>query len=264
MIEALPNIQTIFFVLVFIILFVIEYFNANRVWKTTRFKRLFFHVIFAVLNSIMLYIPRLLLLIPILLFTEEKNLGFLNTIDQFYFIEVLLGILLFDFAYYWWHRFNHTIPFLWRFHSVHHLDTHLDVTTSLRFHFGELILSLIYDVLLILLIGAPLEVYIFYKIILTSSSHFHHSNIKLPDKVNDVLMYFIVTPKFHTNHHTVVDTTRNANYTSILTVWDRLFFTYRDSNDIDRSYMGLENRDLELSLFENLKRPFIKDQNELT
>ena len=264
MIEALPNIQTIFFVVIFIIIFIIEYYNSNRVWKTTRFKRLFFHTVFAVLNSIILYIPRLLLLIPVLLFTEEKGFGFLNTIDQFYFIEVLLGVLLFDFAYYWWHRFNHTIPFLWRFHSIHHLDTHLDVTTSLRFHFGELLLSLVYDVFLILLIGAPLEVYIFYKIILTSSSHFHHSNLKLTDRINNVLMYFIVTPKYHTNHHTVVETTRNANYTSILTIWDRVFFTYIDSNDIDRSNMGLENRRLELNLFENLKRPFVRDQNELT
>ncbi len=264
MIEALPNIQTIFFVIVFIILYVVEHFNSNRIWKTARLKRLSFHIIFAFINSIVLYIPRLLLLIPVLLFTEEKQFGLLNSIDQFYFLEVVLGILLFDFAYYWWHRFNHTVSFLWRFHSVHHLDTHLDVTTSLRFHFGELFLSLIYDVFLILIIGAPLEVYIFYKIILTSSSHFHHSNLKLSDRVNDLLIYFIVTPKFHTNHHTVVETTRNANYTSILTIWDRLFFTYMDSNDIDRAYMGLENRKLELSLFENLKRPFIRDQNELT
>ena len=79
-----------------------------------------------------------------------------------------------------------------------------------------------------------------------------------------MLMYFIVTPKYHTNHHTVVETTRNANYTSILTIWDRVFFTYIDSNDIDRSNMGLVNRRLELNLFENLKRPFVRDQNELT
>lgn len=264
MIEALPNIQTIFFVLVFIIMFVVEYFNSNRTWKTARFKRLFFHFTFAIVNSIILYIPRFLLLLPVLFFTDEKQFGLLNTIDQFYFFEVLLGFLFFDFAYYWWHRFNHTIPFLWRFHAVHHLDTHLDVTTSLRFHFGELILSLIYDVFLILIIGAPLEVYVFYKILVTSSSHFHHSNIKLPDKINDFLVYFIVTPKFHTNHHTVVEMTRNANYTSILTIWDRIFFTYIDSNDIDRAHMGLENRGLELELIENLKRPFIRNQDELT
>ena len=264
MIEALPNIQTIFFVVVFVIMYIVEYFNSNRTWKTARFKRLFFHIIIAVINSIILYIPRLLLLLPILLFTEEKQFGILNAIDQFYFIEALIGFLFFDFAYYWWHRFNHTIPFLWRFHSVHHIDTHLDVTTSLRFHFGELILSLVYDVFLILIIGAQLEVYIFYKIILTSSSHFHHSNMKLPDSVNDILIYFIVTPKFHTNHHTVVETTRNANYTSILTIWDRLFFTYLDSNDIDRAHMGLENRELELELIGNLKKPFKINQNELT
>tara|TARA_Y100000782_G_C10076097_1_gene219941 strand:- start:264 stop:530 length:267 start_codon:yes stop_codon:yes gene_type:complete len=88
--------------------------------------------------------------------------------------------------------------------------------------------------------------------------------MKLPDSVNDILIYFIVTPKFHTNHHTVVETTRNANYTSILTIWDRLFFTYLDSNDIDRAHMGLENRELELELIGNLKKPFKINQNELT
>ena len=89
MIEALPNIQTIFFVIVFIILYVVEHFNSNRIWKTARLKRLSFHIIFAFINSIVLYIPRLLLLIPVLLFTEEKQFGLLNSIDQFYFLEVV-------------------------------------------------------------------------------------------------------------------------------------------------------------------------------
>ena len=263
MIEALPNIQTIFFIMIFIIMYIIEFYCPNRIWQTARYKRLFTHLIVAIINSIILYIPRLIFLIPILLLIEEKQLGLLNNMDQFYFIEILLGFLFFDFAYYWWHRFNHTIPFLWRFHSFHHLDTHLDVTTSLRFHFGELILSVIYDIFLIIIIGAPLELYIFYKIILTSSSHFHHSNIKLPERINDLLIYFIVTPKYHTNHHTVEKNTRNANYTSIFTIWDRLFLTCKDSNDADRTLMGLENRDLELDLVKSLKHPFQKKSNEL-
>tara|TARA_B100000029_G_C17603734_1_gene966676 strand:- start:1329 stop:2066 length:738 start_codon:yes stop_codon:yes gene_type:complete len=244
-------------------MFIIEFFNPNRVWKTARYIRFLFHTIVAIINSIILYIPRLILLLPVLLIVEEKQFGLLNNIEQFYFIEVLLGFLFFDFAYYWWHRFNHTVSFLWRFHSFHHLDTHLDVTTSLRFHFGELILSLIYDIFLILIIGAPLEVYIFYKIVLTSSSHFHHSNIQLPNKINNLLIYFFVTPKYHTNHHTVEKSTRNANYTSILTIWDRIFLTYKDSNDVDRTLMGLENRELELDLIKSLKYSFKRNFNEL-
>tara|TARA_B100001105_G_scaffold151630_1_gene121667 strand:+ start:48 stop:464 length:417 start_codon:yes stop_codon:yes gene_type:complete len=132
----------------------------------------------------------------------------------------------------------------------------MDVTTALRFHFGELLLSSFYKVFLILVIGTPISIFIFFEIILSASTQFHHSNIKLPSRLNSVLMKIIVTPEYHTNHHTVVKKTRDANYSSIFTIWDKIFFTLKDSNSIDRVYLGLNDRNHEFGIIANLKYPF--------
>ena len=172
--------------------------------------------------------------------------------------KALLSLLLLDLAFYWWHRINHTVGFFWRFHSVHHLDTHLDVTTSLRFHIGELIFSSMFKVILIFMIGIPISIFIFYEIILSACNQFHHSNIRLSEKFNLVLEKFIVTPKYHTNHHTVKKASREANYSSILTIWDKIFFTYIDATKTEREYLGLDDRDKEFGLINNIKHPFIQ------
>ena len=140
---------------------------------------------------------------------------------------------------------------------MHHLDTHLDVSTSLRFHFGELILSSIYKTILILLIGMPISVFIFYEIILSACNQFHHSNIKLSDSTNKVIKKFIVTPEYHANHHTQIKLSRDANYSSIFTIWDTIFFTYKEATKKDREYLGLDDRTKEFGLIQNIKHPFI-------
>ena len=258
MIEVLQNIKFIFFVSVFFLMFLLEYYFPKRKWETHRMKRLGFHIVLSIFNTVVMYIPRIFLIIPALMIVNENNLGLLNTIDQSFLVEALIALLILDFAYYWWHRLSHTIPFLWRFHAVHHGDTHVDVNTSLRFHFGELVLSAVYRMILVFLIGVPISVFIFYEILLSSASHFHHSNINLPDKIDDKLSKFIVSPKYHTTHHTVKKTSRDANYCSFFTIWDRIFFTYQESNDSDRLYLGLQDRSLELKMAENIAMPFKK------
>ncbi|MAR78594.1 MAG: hypothetical protein CMD43_06620 [Gammaproteobacteria bacterium] len=256
MIEILSNIKLIFFVVIFIILFIVESYYTKREWLSNRNIRLVFHSMIALINTIIIRVPTVFLVIPSLMLITESNYGLLNTLNLHFFIEGLLGFILLDLAFYWWHRLNHTNSFLWKFHSMHHLDTHLDVTTSLRFHTIELLLSSIYKVLLIFLIGMPISVFIFYEIILSASNQFHHSNIGLPEKTNSLLQSFIVTPKYHTNHHTVVKDSREANYASILTFWDYIFFTYKDSTDDDREYLGLSDRSKEFGIIANLKHPF--------
>ena len=129
------------------------------------------------------------------------------------------------------------------------------MTTSLRFHIGELILSSIFKVSLIFLIGIPISIFIFYEIILSMSNQFHHSNIDLPDKMNATLEKFIVTPRYHTNHHTIKKESREANYCSILTIWDKIFFTYKDANDLERTKLGLDDRTKEFGILKYFKHP---------
>ena len=260
MIEILTNLKLIFFVMLFIILFIFESFYSEREWTSKRFFRLFFHVKIAIINTVIIRFPTIFLIIPSLMLITENQYGVLNNIDISFALKAVFGLLLLDLAYYFWHRLNHTNSFLWMFHSVHHLDTHLDVTTSLRFHFGELLLSSLFKTILILLLGAPISVFIFYEILLSACNQFHHSNIKLSDNLDQILNKFIVTPKYHTNHHTVMKDSRNANYSSILTIWDSIFFTYKDAKIEDRQYLGLDDRSKEFGLIQYIRHPFIKDR----
>ena len=260
MIEILTNLKLIFFVMLFIILFIFESFYSEREWTSKRFFRLFFHVKIAIINTVIIRFPTIFLIIPSLMLITENQYGVLNNIDISFALKAVFGLLLLDLAYYFWHRLNHTNSFLWRFHSVHHLDTHLDVTTSLRFHFGELLLSSLFKTILILFLGTPISVFIFYEILLSACNQFHHSNIKLSDNLDQILNKFIVTPKYHTNHHTVMKDSRNANYSSILTIWDSIFFTYKDAKIEDRQYLGLDDRSKEFGLIQYIRHPFIKDR----
>ena len=174
--------------------------------------------------------------------------------------QLLIVFIVSDFTHWNIHRMLHKYSFLWRFHSVHHLDTQLDVTTSLRFHFGELLLSSLFKTILILFLGTPISVFIFYEILLSACNQFHHSNIKLSDNLDQILSKFIVTPKYHTNHHTVMKDSRNANYSSILTIWDSIFFTYKDAKIEDRQYLGLDDRSKEFGLIQYIRHPFVKDR----
>ena len=260
MIEILTNLKLIFFIMLFIILFIFESFYSERKWTSKRFFRLFFHVKIAIINTVIIRFPTIFLIIPSLMLITENQYGVLNNIDISFVLKAVFGLLLLDLAYYFWHRLNHTNSFLWRFHSVHHLDTQLDVTTSLRFHFGELLLSSLFKTILILFLGAPISVFIFYEILLSACNQFHHSNIKLSDNLDQILSKFIVTPKYHTNHHTVMKDSRNANYSSILTIWDSIFFTYKDAKIEDRQYLGLDDRSKEFGLIQYIRHPFIKDR----
>ena len=260
MIEILTNLKLIFFIMLFIILFIFESFYSERAWTSKRFFRLFFHTKIAIINTLIIRFPTIFLIIPSLMLITENQYGILNNIDVGFTLKAIFGLLLLDLAYYFWHRLNHTNSFLWRFHSVHHLDTQLDVTTSLRFHFGELLLSSLFKTILILFLGMPISVFIFYEILLSACNQFHHSNIKLSYTVDQILSKFIVTPKYHTNHHTVIKASRNANYSSILTIWDSIFFTYKDATIEDRQYLGLDDRSKEFGLIQYIRHPFIKER----
>ena len=131
-----------------------------------------------------------------------------------------VGFLLMDLTFYWWHRANHRFGLLWRFHNVHHVDLDLDVTTSFRFHFGEIILSTGFRALQVIVIGMPLVVYMLYDIIFVIATMFHHSNVRLPIRLERVLNWVIVTPRMHGIHHSVVKQETDANYSVIFRWWD--------------------------------------------
>lgn len=139
----------------------------------------------------------------------------------------IAGFLLLDYSLYFWHYINHKVPFFWRFHSVHHSDLNMDVSTASRFHFGELALSSAYRSLQVILFGIPPELLLVFETTVTVSAQFHHSNIRLPFKLERFLVNGIVTPRMHGVHHSIVQNETDSNYCATLTIWDRIHKTLR-------------------------------------
>jgi sterol desaturase/sphingolipid hydroxylase (fatty acid hydroxylase superfamily) len=134
-----------------------------------------------------------------------------------------LDLVLLDFWIYWWHRANHEIPLLWRFHQVHHFDELLDSTTALRFHFGEVVLSALVRAGVIVAFDLPLSSVLLFETLVLLSTIFHHSDAKLPPRLEQALARVIITPSIHWVHHHALRADTDSNYGTIFSFWDPLF-----------------------------------------
>lgn len=170
---------------------------------------------------------------------------------------MLLDFLVLDLWIYWWHRANHRLPFLWRFHEVHHLDEFLDASSALRFHFGEVLISSLVRALFIILAGLPLASVLAFETLLALATMFHHSNVKLPAKFERALSYVIVTPSIHWVHHHALRADTDSNYATVLSIWDRLFGSRSPNQRTIDMVIGVEGRK-ERTLAALLARPFGK------
>lgn len=139
--------------------------------------------------------------------------------------EFTLSFLLMDLAFYYWHVANHRVPFLWRFHNVHHLDPDLDVSTAFRFHFGEIALSAAFSVVQVSLIGISPWAFAVYHLVFQTEVLFHHSNWRLPIGFERFLSLIFVTPRMHGIHHSQVERENKSNFGTVFTWWDRLHRT---------------------------------------
>ncbi|AVR45076.1 hypothetical protein C7S20_07225 [Christiangramia fulva] len=169
----------------------------------------------------------------------QNEFGILYLFPLPNWMRYILAFLLLDYLLYIWHWLNHKIPFLWRFHNVHHTDLDLGVTTALRFHFGEIFLSSFFRIAGIILIGAGPVIVLIYEVLFQSSVAFHHSNLKLPFKLEKIINYIIVTPRMHGIHHSMVQRETDSNYSSFLTIWDRLHRTLRLNIPQDDIVVGI-------------------------
>jgi sterol desaturase/sphingolipid hydroxylase (fatty acid hydroxylase superfamily) len=142
-------------------------------------------------------------------------------------LRLVATFLLMDLSFYYWHQLNHRIPFLWRLHNVHHVDPDLDVSTSIRFHIGEIALSAGFRLVQILIIGPTLAAYLVYEIVFIASTLFHHSNIRLPVRVERILNTLLVTPRMHGIHHSMIREEDQSNYGVVFPWWDRIHRTLR-------------------------------------
>ena len=147
-------------------------------------------------------------------------------------LETFLAVALMDYTLYIWHVLTHRLPILWRFHLVHHVDLDLDASTAIRFHFGELMISVLWRAAQIVVIGVSPTSFAAWQLFLFPSILFQHSNVRLPPDLDEKLSRFIVTPRLHGIHHSDVQTETDSNWSSGLTVWDRLHGTFK--NDVNQ------------------------------
>lgn len=168
---------------------------------------------------------------------------------------LLLDLLVLDLWIYWWHRANHRISLLWRFHRVHHLDQWLDVTSSVRFHFGEVILSALMRAAVIICLGIPLVSVVIFETLVLMNAGFHHSNIRIPARLEQAISKLIITPSIHWMHHHVVRQDTDSNYGVLFSFWDRLFGSQSKNKRTADMEIGLE-QSKDMNLLKLIISPF--------
>jgi sterol desaturase/sphingolipid hydroxylase (fatty acid hydroxylase superfamily) len=163
-----------------------------------------------------------LIVLPITVWAEQFTLG-LRPAWLSGWTGLAVDLVLLDFWIYWWHKANHEVPFLWRFHQVHHFDELLDSTTALRFHFGEVVLSALVRALVIIAFDIPLSSVLLFEALVLMSAIFHHSDARLPPRLEQALSRVIITPSIHWVHHHHKRADTDSNYGTIFSFWDPLF-----------------------------------------
>jgi sterol desaturase/sphingolipid hydroxylase (fatty acid hydroxylase superfamily) len=210
---------------VFVALFVLERFLPLRRRCSSLLPRVILNLIisaaaFAV--AAMLVRPAA---IATLSWTTQKPFGLVHLLALPSTLQFIAAFLLMDLTFYWWHIANHRIGFLWRFHNVHHIDPDLDVSTGFRFHFGEVGMSAAFRVMQVLLIGISMPAFAVYELVFQGNTLFHHSNLRLPIRLERLLNKVLVTPRMHGIHHSQVRRENNSNYGVVFPWWDRVHRT---------------------------------------
>jgi sterol desaturase/sphingolipid hydroxylase (fatty acid hydroxylase superfamily) len=183
------------------------------------------------------------------------GVGLLNSTAAPAWAGVALTIAALDFVSYAWHRANHRVAFLWRFHQVHHSDLSFTVSTGLRFHPGELLLSLPIRLAAVAALGAPAPAVVIFEVAFTIANLFEHGNIALPLRLEQQLAGLLVTPALHRRHHTRHYPELDSNFGTIFTLWDRALGTYGTSSSAVRVETGLPGGERAASLLRALLLP---------
>src|SRR6059036_2964802 len=212
---------------------------------------------FAIVRLAMLPIP-----IAVAIWAHERHIGLLNWLAFPGWAAVIATYLLMDYAYWWWHWANHMVPVFWRFHNVHHTDLDLDVSTAARFHFGEMIFSVGFLSLAVLLFGIGPIMLVAFFITLEAATLFHHSNWRLPIWIERILNLILVTPRMHGIHHSIVQRETNSNWGTIFCWWDKLHRTLRRDIPQNEITIGVAayRDEKELTLAQLLVLPFRKQR----
>jgi len=166
--------------------------------------------------------------VGVALIAEERNWGLFHALDAPAWLAITFSVILLDLAIYLQHVLFHAVPVLWRLHRMHHADLEFDVTTGVRFHPIEILISMLIKFAVIAALGAPAVAVLVFEMLLNATSLFNHGNVRLAAPLDRALRWIVVTPEMHRVHHSVIARETNSNFGFNLPWWDRLFGTYRD------------------------------------
>lgn len=200
---------------------------ARRKSLLPKGRRWFWNLALVVLNTVVLRLVFPAAAVGAAVFATEQGWGALNWFELHPVLAVLASVVLLDLAIYLQHVMFHAVPVLWRLHMVHHADLDFDVTTGLRFHPVEILISMGIKLALVMLIGPPVAGILIFEVLLNATSMFNHGNVSLPRGVDRVLRWIVVTPDMHRVHHSIEPSETNSNFGFSLPWWDRLLGTYR-------------------------------------
>lgn len=216
------------------------------------------NVAMAALTALVVRLCERPLVVPLAQWVDRRQTGLLPALKLQPTTEKVLGVALMDYGLYWWHILLHKVPFLWRSHLAHHTDLVLDTSTALRFHWLEFLASVPYRLAQVGLLGIRPDTLKLWQQLTTVEVLFHHSNLRLPVHLEKWISYFVITPRLHGIHHSVIAEERDKNFSSGLAIWDALHRTRKTDVPQDAIEIGVSAPHVpqELGLRRLLAMPF--------
>lgn len=255
--------SSIILVVCFISIFILEKRYPLRKAYHPRLQRVSTNIIMTIVVILVVQITVLPTVKATMNLSQTYHIGLIPFFGFKGWYAFVIGFLLLDLSFYYWHRFNHKTALFWRFHNVHHVDQDLDVTTAMRFHWGEIAYSSLFRFLQLIILGVTPITLLIYEFIFQVCIFFHHSNIRLPKRFETILGYLIITPRIHGIHHSNYRQETDSNYGVVFSIWDRVHATFNRSihqEDITigvPAYAKAEDNQLKTLLI----LPFLRQRN---
>lgn len=222
------NLRLVFFAGAFLVLVLLEMVIPCRRQEISKLFRWTNNIGVSIVNTLVLRVTLPILATGMAVMAYENSFGLFNWVEIPFLLACVLSFLIMDCAIYLQHRLFHAVPLFWRLHRMHHTDLEFDVTTAIRFHPIEILLSMLIKLIIVALLGAPAVAILIFEIVLNSSAMFNHSNTKLPLWLDKYLRLVLVTPDMHRVHHSIHRSETDSNFGFNLPWWDRIFGTYID------------------------------------
>ncbi len=226
----------------FALLAISEWLKPRRKLNISKGQRWTTNIAIMVLDSLIVRLLFPAAAVGVALWTSSAGYGLFNVIEAPLWLAILVSFVVLDFAVWLSHVLSHKVPLFWRFHRMHHCDRDIDVTTAIRFHPLEIVVSMIWKAAWVVALGAPAVAVIIFETVLNGTAMFNHSNLKLPLWLDKIVRLIVVTPDMHRVHHSAINRETDSNYGFNMPWWDRMFGTYIAQPELghDQMTIGLE------------------------